>query len=244
MGGVSSKFRKPSPAMIVAMVALFIALSGGAYASVAINQVRSVHIKNGEVKAVDLATNAVTAAKLKANAVNGSKVADDSLTGADINEASLAGVPAAASAGGVTPKKIFFQGSGAAPVTDVEILNLGGLRLLASCAAPAALTLRAATTVGSAVVKSQIVASQTTYTDAAPAGDNRGGDQLLQDDQFDIGNLFEVLDDATTGSDGVTARVTYVAPGGSVVEANVSAEEGTLLGTAGTCLVSGFAFAG
>ena len=55
---------RPSPSMVVAMVALFVALSGGAYASVALNQVRSVHIKNGEVKRADIANNAVNSAKI------------------------------------------------------------------------------------------------------------------------------------------------------------------------------------
>ena len=50
-----ARISKPSPAMLVALSALFVALGGGAYASVTANQVKSVHIKNGEVKNVDLA---------------------------------------------------------------------------------------------------------------------------------------------------------------------------------------------
>jgi len=55
--------------MVVAGVALFVALGGGAYAGVALNQVKSGNIKNGEVKAVDLANNAVTSVKIKNGAV-------------------------------------------------------------------------------------------------------------------------------------------------------------------------------
>ena len=81
---------RPTYANVVATVALFIALGGGAYAAVTFpaNSVGSKQIKK----------NAVLAANIKKNAVNGSKVLDNSLTGADIQESSLAQVPSAAHA--------------------------------------------------------------------------------------------------------------------------------------------------
>ena len=53
--------RKPSPAMIVALLALIVALGGTSYAAVQLskNSVLSKHIKSGEVKRPDLAKNAV-----------------------------------------------------------------------------------------------------------------------------------------------------------------------------------------
>jgi hypothetical protein len=74
-------------ANVTATLALFIALSGGAYAATAIpaNSVGSKQLKHG----------AVVAAKIKGNAVTGSKVLGNSLTGADINESSLAKIPSA-----------------------------------------------------------------------------------------------------------------------------------------------------
>jgi hypothetical protein len=68
-------------ANVVATLALFLVLGGGAYAVVIApkNSVVSKSIKNGQVKTRDLA----------ANSVNGAKVAADSLTGADVNESSL-----------------------------------------------------------------------------------------------------------------------------------------------------------
>lgn len=78
---------RPRYASVVATVALFVALGGGAYAATALpaNSVGTRQLKK----------NAVVSAKLKNNAVNGAKVAADSLTGADIRESSLAAVPAA-----------------------------------------------------------------------------------------------------------------------------------------------------
>ena len=93
-------FRGPSPAMVIACIALAVALSGVSYAAshLARNSVGTVHLKNG----------AVTAAKIKANAVNGAKVANNSLTGADINESSLQGVNAA-TVGGIEPDDILVK---------------------------------------------------------------------------------------------------------------------------------------
>ena|SRR2546421_8376022 len=72
---------------IYGVVAIFFALSAGAYAVTTApeNSVVTKSIKNG----------AVTTKKLKNGAVNGAKVADRSLTRADINQASLNAVRAA-----------------------------------------------------------------------------------------------------------------------------------------------------
>ena len=72
---------------IYGVVAIFFALSAGAYAVTTApeNSVVTKSIKNG----------AVTTKKLKNGAVNGAKVADRSLTRADINRASLNAVRAA-----------------------------------------------------------------------------------------------------------------------------------------------------
>jgi hypothetical protein len=81
---------RPTYSSVTSTLALFVALSGGAYAAARLpaNSVGSRQIKN----------NAVVRAKLRANAVNSSKVAANALKGADIDEASLAKVPSAAAA--------------------------------------------------------------------------------------------------------------------------------------------------
>ncbi len=82
------KISRPSPAMIVAMIALFAALSGSAYAALGKNTVGSKQLK----------AKAVTTGKLANNAVNSAKVAQGSLTGEDINVGALGTVPNATSA--------------------------------------------------------------------------------------------------------------------------------------------------
>jgi hypothetical protein len=79
---------RPSPAMIVAIIALVLALTGTAFAALGKNSVGSRQLKS----------KAVTTGKLANNAVNGAKVANGSLTGSDINLKALGTVPTATSA--------------------------------------------------------------------------------------------------------------------------------------------------
>ena len=76
-GSKRKRLRAPSPAMVVACIALAVTLSGVSYA------------------AATLAKNSVGTAQLKNNAVNSAKVANNALTGDDINESTLNGVNAA-----------------------------------------------------------------------------------------------------------------------------------------------------
>lgn len=83
-----------SYANVMATIAVFVALGGGAYAATALprNSVGTKQIKRS----------AVTKSKLARNAVLGSKVKDDSLTGADVAESTLGKVPQAAAADSAT----------------------------------------------------------------------------------------------------------------------------------------------
>jgi hypothetical protein len=79
---------RPSPAMVVAVIALIVALTGTAYAALGKNSVGSRQLK----------AKSVTTGKIANNAVTGAKVANGSLTGADINIGALGTVPSATSA--------------------------------------------------------------------------------------------------------------------------------------------------
>jgi hypothetical protein len=82
----------PSPAMVVALIALGAVLGPSAVAAVK-SQVTKNSVGSRQIKA-----QAVTSGKIARNAVNGSKVASHSLTGSDIKIAELGTVPMAASA--------------------------------------------------------------------------------------------------------------------------------------------------
>ncbi len=79
--------RRPSPALIVAVIALVAAMAGTGYAAFKLpkNSVGTKQIKN----------KAVNTAKLKKDAVTGAKVKDQSLTGSDIKLDTLGTVPSA-----------------------------------------------------------------------------------------------------------------------------------------------------
>ncbi len=103
--------RRPSPAMVVACIALLVALGGTSIAavsqvannSVGANQLKSnavttPKIKNNAVVAAKIASNAVVAAKIASNAVTAPKIAANAVTGAKVQDGSLAAADFAAGA--------------------------------------------------------------------------------------------------------------------------------------------------
>jgi hypothetical protein len=103
-----SRFR-PSAAMVVACIALFVALGGGAYALSGSNTVQSDDLGPGaQVKAADVAE----------NAVNGSDVKDGSLSLADLSA-------------GSRPHKLEFSAPTGTPETPIA--RIGHLQLSAEC---------------------------------------------------------------------------------------------------------------
>jgi hypothetical protein len=87
---------RPSPAMVVALLALIVALGGSAYAAKKIgskqlkkNAVTTKKIKNGAVTGSKIANNAVTTGKIANNAVTTGKIADNAVTAGKIAGATL-----------------------------------------------------------------------------------------------------------------------------------------------------------
>ena len=72
------RIKPPSPAMVVAMVALFIALGGAGYAAVSIprNSVGTSQLRNFAVTPVKIQNNAIKTNKLRNNAVTTTKLAN------------------------------------------------------------------------------------------------------------------------------------------------------------------------
>lgn len=87
----SIRKRRPSPATPIALLALFVALGGSAYAALRLpkNSVGTKQIRNG----------AVTTNKIANGAATGSKIADNTITGANIELSTLGTVPSADKAG-------------------------------------------------------------------------------------------------------------------------------------------------
>jgi hypothetical protein len=81
---------------VIAVVALFIALGGAAYAGAKIN---GASIKNGSIGGGKLKNETIGAGKLKKGTITGAQIAPGTIDGTQINVTTLATVPAATSAG-------------------------------------------------------------------------------------------------------------------------------------------------
>jgi hypothetical protein len=78
--------RRPSPAMFVALLALFVALGGSSYAAV---KIRAGDIARGAVGTRAIANNAIRSADIRNGVIIGADVKDDALTNADIDNSTL-----------------------------------------------------------------------------------------------------------------------------------------------------------
>jgi hypothetical protein len=83
--------RRLSPAMLVALLALFVALGGSSYAAVKIS---ARDIQRGAVGTRAIANNAIRSADIHNATISGIDVKDDSLTNADIDNTSLSAATA------------------------------------------------------------------------------------------------------------------------------------------------------
>ncbi len=99
--------RRPSPALVISLIALFVSLSGVSYGvatgfidsrELKNNEVRSIDIRNNEVRTRDVRNNEVRGLDIRNSTVQGRDVALNTLTGDDVNESRLGKVPSAAAA--------------------------------------------------------------------------------------------------------------------------------------------------
>ncbi len=187
--------RRPSPAMVIALVALFVSLSGVSYGvatgfidsrEIKNNEVRSLDIRNNEVRTRDLRNNEVRGIDIRNSTVQGRDIALNTLTGDDVREDSLGKVPtagladnattadsagSAGSVGGVSFREFSYAGEVGSDL--VEVLNFGGLRVEARCenAGGPALFVQAQTTAADSELRSTFPAFTNSDADFIP-GEN------------------------------------------------------------------------
>jgi hypothetical protein len=255
--------RKPSPALIVACVALFCSLGGVSY-GVATGFIDSREIKNNTIRAKDIRNGQVTSADLR----------NDNVTGADVSESSLGKVPSAASAdsaakatnatnatnaakagvaghattasnasnadavGGVRERGIDVRLN--AGTTAREVFSYGGLRIVMDCGV-----------LGAGGDVSFYLDTSLANAEAIVSGFyNPGGGPPPPDPNdraapadFDPGETV-ALGAGTDGFAGFYGRydVNYVAPSGSVVSASFAVSEATnAFGGSADCILYGHA---
>lgn len=122
---------RPSPALILSCVALFMALSGSALAvGLAKNSVRSAQIVDGTVRTVDLKDAAVSGTKIAPNAVGPDQIAENAVSSAKVAPDSLDAqdlAPASVTSSEVTDQSLTANDLGPDSVGSSEI-QAGAIR--------------------------------------------------------------------------------------------------------------------
>jgi hypothetical protein len=175
--------RLPSPALVIACIALFVSLGGVSYGvatgfidsrELKNNTIRSKDVRNNTLRTFDIRNNEVRGFDIRNSSVQGRDVAFNTLTGQDVSEESLGKVPSAATAdsagsvAGVGMRRFNYAAQAGTGFT--EVLNLGGLRLEARCQAPASLEVRAVPANAQSELASSFSAAAGLVADADGAG--------------------------------------------------------------------------
>lgn len=141
------RLRKPSPALVIACLALFVSLGGVGYAAatgsigsreIRNNSVRGKDVRNNSLSGRDIANASLSGSDIRNGRLVGVDIEDDSLTGKDIQEGTLDAVPAAKVAGSaaslngvqVVPFNFRSDATSAEPVRA----SVSGLEVRAGCA--------------------------------------------------------------------------------------------------------------
>ena len=223
---------RPSPALAISLIALFVSLGGVSYgvASGAIgsreiknNSVRSRDLRNNEIRTFDIRNGEVRGVDIRNSTIQGRDIALNTVTGLDIRESTLGQVPSAATLGGVGVHKFSYLGQ--AGTGFVPVLNVGGLALQAECLAGPQLVVRG--NPAAALANSELLSS--TFS--------------ANDTDFDPGDNATVI---AAGDSSGAGDIAFMGSSGSVVVVHALALEDTddVRGTTNDCGFVGFAESG
>lgn len=137
--------KRPSPALVIACLALFVSLGGVSYGvatgfidsrEIQNNTIRSKDVHNGTLRTQDIRNNEIRGFDIRNSSIQGRDVAFNTLTGVDIEESSLGKVPAATnadSAAALSTLRTFPRASLAEGAPPVTLVSHGPLTLTAAC---------------------------------------------------------------------------------------------------------------
>jgi hypothetical protein len=225
---VRKRIRRPSPALAISLIALFVALGGTGYAAITIS---GKNIKNNSVTGKDIKNKSLTGKDVKGNSLTGTQVNEsrlgkvhsagkaDSATTAT-NAQNAVNAQNASTVGGAQIGRFSLIGGNDAP--NREILNLAGLSLQASCAG-GSVEIKAMTTVADGEIS-------VTARDASGASTEDD-----YEDSFDPGEEFVF---PTASNSDVLGQGTYSGGDGRTVTFLYNEEDDL---PAGQCVLSGYA---
>lgn len=230
--------RRPSPAMVIACLALVGAWVGPAVAS---HLITGRQIKDNTISSRDVRNRALTGADFKGNTITGRVVKglsgrdllDDSIDGNHVLEETLGKVPSAAQAdtaasvGGLRAAKVSYARGASADAENV--LAVAGLRVDARCTSGGVLEVSATTAVAGAIVR---VAGVRRTDGPVPV--------QAEDEDFGPAERFDVV---PGGADSFSGTLTYWAPDGATATLDFLAEDRLPAGRA-ACVFAGTALGG
>jgi len=244
--------RRPSPALVISMIALFVSLSGVSYGvatgfidsrEIKNNEVRSIDVRNNEIRTRDLRNNEIRGIDIRNSTVQGRDIALSTVTGEDINETTLGKVPSATSADtataattadAVTTLKIIPRTTMAEEGAPITLATHGPLTLSARCEEAMSET-RAELLV--ATTENNSAAGGNTTT---PGGTSTAGAMGVQVANLETANSPQVIATLNDSTHVRTVAVTDVfasAPSGSGFTGQVALYAHAT--TAGTCTFHG-----
>jgi hypothetical protein len=218
-------FRRPSPALVISMIALFVSLSGVSYGvatgfidsrEIKNNQVRTKDLRNNDIRTRDLRNNEVRGIDIRNSTVRSAEVGLNSLTGDDINESRLGKVPSAAAADTATS---------ATTAGSAQNVRAIAPRTLARGAAPVTLATHGPLTVALSCVSSMggttaAVTVRSSTDNSSAVGDGSPGDADLDaaDPPTDVLGVDDLAGSGRTASSG---GMVAAGAGGQVVSAQL-----------------------
>jgi hypothetical protein len=216
--------RRPSPALVLSIIAIVIACAGSAGAAALIT---TKDIKDHTIRGKDVASNTITGRNVKG--LSGRDVIKDGLDGSDIDESTLDTVPSATRAttadsvnGARLGKLAFRRGAGTAATT---VYDEGGLKVTASCSAGGVLSAVASPS-GSA---GGVVRLQVTRT---------GGSSFVADNDFSGTRSVDLV---TGGPDNAQGRLTFTEPSGNTITLDYLTQDNADPARGYACLLAGTA---
>ena len=177
-------FRRPSPALVISLIALFVSLSGVSYGvatgfidsrEIKNNQVRSKDLRNNDVRTRDLRNNEVRGIDIRNSTVRSAEVGLNSLTGDDINESRLGKVPSAAAADSATTATTAGSAQNVRAIAPTNLAR-GGTPVTLATHGPLTIALRCVLGMGATTAAVTVTSSA---DNSSAVGDGSPGDPDL-----------------------------------------------------------------
>lgn len=216
--------RRPSPALVISMVALFVSLSGVSYGvatgfidsrEIKNNEIRSLDIRNNEVRTRDLRNNEVRGIDIRNSTVQGRDIALNTVTGEDVKEDTLQKVPSALLADTATSATSAESADGVATLKIIPVTSLAEGATPVTLATHGPLTLTGRCDPNAANTEAKLAVSTT-------ENNSEAGGETTTDPDIDSGDPPSVVATLSSASGLASSKVFASAPSGKAFTGQVA----------------------